>query len=47
MSARFHIRGRDPLLRSPLTQWQRERARGAILPMEQPRRSWFSLRRRG
>lgn len=24
------------------SQWQRERARGPILPMEQPRRSWLA-----
>jgi len=47
MSVRFHSTGRDPLLSAPQTQWQRERARGPILPMEQPRRLWFPFRRLG
>jgi len=45
--SRFHIRGRDPLLRAPQTQWQAERQRGPIQPMEQPRHRWFSFRRIG
>ncbi|WP_157035649.1 hypothetical protein [Sphingobium chungbukense] len=47
MTARFHIRGRDPLTVAPQTQWQAERMRGPIQPMEQPRRSWFRFRRIG
>lgn len=27
------------------TQWQQERARGPILPMEQPKRRWWRLGR--
>lgn len=47
MTARFHTRGRDPLVTSPQTQWQAERMRGPIQPMEQPRRLWFPFRRLG
>lgn len=36
MSARFSSRGRDPLLSPPPSLWQRERARGPILPMDAP-----------
>lgn len=43
--ARFHTQGRDPLVTPRQTVWQRERARGAILPMEEPRR-WRHLFRR-
>ena len=45
MSGRFHTRGRDPLVTPPQTTWQRERARGLIQPMEQPRRPWFHFLR--
>lgn len=45
--ARHRTRGRDPVMTPPQTPWQRERARGKILPMKQPRRSWFCLRRQG
>lgn len=47
MTVRFRNSGRDPLLRAPQTQWQAERTRGQIQPMEQPRRRWFGLRRVG
>jgi hypothetical protein len=41
MNGRISKRGRDPLLTAPQTQWQAERSRGPILPMEQPRRPWW------
>ncbi len=47
MSARFHTTGRDPLTVAPQTQWQRERMRGPIQPMERKRRLWFPFRRLG
>ena len=43
MTARFEKRGRDVLLNPPQTQWQKERARGPLLPMEQPRRRWWQM----
>jgi hypothetical protein len=42
MTARFHTRGTDPLTTAPQTQWQAQRMRGPILPMDQPRRRWWS-----
>ncbi len=42
MTVRFHRKGSDPALdRAPLTQWQRERLGGPILPMEPARASWW------
>lgn len=41
MTARFTTRGNNPLTTPPRTPWQRERARGALLPMIQPRRPWW------
>lgn len=44
MTARFTNHGRDPLTTAPQTQWQAQRTRGPILPMEQPRRrSWWQF----
>lgn len=47
MTARFHNTGRDPLVVPRQTQWQAERMRGPIQPMEQPRRPWFRFGRIG
>lgn len=41
MTLRFKSNGRYPLTTAPQTQWQQQRARGPILPMEQPRRRWW------
>lgn len=44
MTGRFSSRGRDPLTVAPQTQWQAQRMRGPILPMEKPRRSrWWQF----
>lgn len=43
MTATFTRRGSDPLTTPPRTPWQRERARGDILPMVQPARPWWRL----
>lgn len=43
MTARFTNHGRDPLTTAPQTQWQAQRTRGPILPMEQPRRRWWQF----
>ncbi|WP_257556474.1 hypothetical protein [Sphingobium sp. CFD-2] len=45
--SRFTIRGRDPVIVPKRTQWQAERMRGPILPMEEPRKPWFRFRRVG
>lgn len=45
MTARHTTRGRDPLTTVPQTQWQAQRARGPILPMQQPRRRWWPFGR--
>lgn len=40
----MHGRGRKDVFaggNSTPTQWQSERMRGEILPMQQPRRRWF------
>lgn len=47
MTARHHTTGRDPLLVAPQTQWQQERTRGPILPMEPDSRVWWPFRRMG
>jgi len=44
--ARFHTRGKDPLVTPRQTQWQSQRMRGEILPMEQPRRDWSPFNRK-
>jgi len=41
---RHTTKGRDPLLVPARTQWQAERQRGPIQPMQQPRRWWQILR---
>lgn len=47
MTVRHITRGRDPLTTAPRTQWQAQRMRGPILPMEQPRRRWWPFARTG
>ena len=42
MTPRFHRRSPEFDHRMPMTDWQRERARGPILPMEQARTGIFA-----
>ncbi|WP_341896501.1 hypothetical protein [Sphingobium sp. YR657] len=44
MTLRIKSNGRDPLTTAPQTQWQNQRTRGPILPMEKPRRPrWWQF----
>ena len=40
---RITTKGRDPLMVAPQTQWQAQRMRGPIQPMQQERRGWWQF----